>query len=104
MSGAPVRGPLVGVRVIDWTLYGVGLFAGSLLAALGADVIKIETPPRGDPQQYIPPTVGGLAGLYINFNTGKRCIHLDLKDERGRDYLWKLIDTSDLMLTNFRAG
>jgi crotonobetainyl-CoA:carnitine CoA-transferase CaiB-like acyl-CoA transferase len=104
MSKANPNGPLDGIRVVDWTLYGVGPFAGALLGALGADVIKVEAPPRGDAQQYIPPTINGIASLYINFNTSKRGIHLDLKNEADRKQMWRLIESSDVLLINFRRG
>ena len=61
MSASKDSGPLAGVRIVDWTQYGVGPFATCLLGAMGADVIHVEVPPRGDPQQYIPPTIDGLA-------------------------------------------
>jgi CoA:oxalate CoA-transferase len=99
-----VKGPLAGIRVVDWTIYGVGPFATSLLAAMGADVTKVEQAPRGDPQQFIGPFVAGLASLYINFNTGKRSIRLDLRDDHDREDMWKLIESADVLVTNFRAG
>jgi crotonobetainyl-CoA:carnitine CoA-transferase CaiB-like acyl-CoA transferase len=96
-------GPLAGVRVVDWTIYGVGPFAASMLAALGADVVKVE-PPAGDPQLLIGPYLNGVASLYLNFNMGKRSIRLDVKDAADKACLWRLVEHADLLLTNFRPG
>jgi crotonobetainyl-CoA:carnitine CoA-transferase CaiB-like acyl-CoA transferase len=89
--------------VVDWTIYGVGPFAASLLAALGADVVKVE-PPAGDPQLSIGPFLNGVASLYLNFNMGKRSIRLDVKDEADKAILWRLVEHADVLLTNFRPG
>jgi CoA:oxalate CoA-transferase len=96
-------GPLEGVRVVDWTQYGVGPFASSLLGALGASVIHVEGP-SGDPQQRVPPTIDGVATCYINFNTSKRSIILDLHDERDRQRMWRLIERSDVLVSNFKPS
>jgi crotonobetainyl-CoA:carnitine CoA-transferase CaiB-like acyl-CoA transferase len=96
-------GPLEGVRVVDWTQYGVGPFATSLLGAMGASVIHVEGP-RGDPQQRVPPTIDGVAACYINFNTSKRSIFLDLTDERDRRRMWQLIEGSDVLVNNFKPS
>jgi crotonobetainyl-CoA:carnitine CoA-transferase CaiB-like acyl-CoA transferase len=96
-------GPLEGVRVVDWTQYGVGPFATSLLGAMGASVVHVEGP-RGDPQQRVPPTIDGVAACYINFNTSKRSIFLDLTDGRDRERMWQLIDRSDVLVNNFKPS
>ncbi len=90
--------------MVDWTLYGVGPFTSSLLGALGADVIKVEPAPRGDPTQKVPPYNNGLASFYINYNSGKRCIQLDLRQAAGRERMWQLIEAAEVMVTNFRPG
>lgn len=96
--------PLEGIRVLDWTAFQQGPTAGALLADMGADVIKIEEP-RGDPGR-------GLAAIYgmelpINFyflnqNRGKRGIIIDFTKEEGREVLCKLVEKSDVFLTNYR--
>ncbi len=96
-------GALDGIRVFDWTLYGVGPFASALLGSLGAEVIKIEGP-KGDPQIGIPPTVGGVSAFYINFNLNKQCVTLDLKNESERETALKLLTTCDVFLNNMRLG
>ena len=96
--------PLEGIRVLDWTAFQQGPTAGALLADMGAEVIKIEEP-RGDPGR-------GLAAIYgmelpINFyflnqNRGKKGIVLDFTKREGREVLYKLVEKSDVFLTNYR--
>src|SRR5688572_18032599 len=85
--------PLEGVRILDLTIFQQGPYATTLLADLGADVIKIEGPADPDPGR-------GVGGIYANdtglnsyfeiHNHSKRGIALDLKDERGRAALYRL--------------
>ena len=98
-----MSGPLEGIQVVDWTQYGVGPFATSLLGALGASVIHVEGP-QGDPQRHVPPTIDGVAACYINFNTSKRSIRLDLNDARDRERMWHLIEVSDVLVNNFKPS
>jgi formyl-CoA transferase len=103
MSESP-SGPLTGIRIVDWTQFGVGPFATSLLGAMGADVIHVEVPPKGDPQQFIPPTIDGIAALYLNYNTSKRSIHLDLRADEDRETMWALIESADVLVNNLRPN
>lgn len=96
--------PLAGIRVVDWTLFVVGPYGAELLAQLGADVIHVEQPPAGDPQQYMGPALKGLSSLYIYSNLGKRSVHLDMNLAEDRDRMWRLIDSADVMLSNWRTG
>jgi crotonobetainyl-CoA:carnitine CoA-transferase CaiB-like acyl-CoA transferase len=91
--GAP-DGPLAGVRVIDLGAIIAGPFAGSLLAELGADVVKVE-PPAGD--SFRGP---GFAA----YNKGQRGIVLDLQSEGGRQALLELIRGADVVIDNYRPG
>lgn len=123
---------LAGVRVVDLTRLLPGPFCSMLLADLGADVVKIEAPSGGDYARWFPPTLGpgnapgtdphpnhphgnGLAGngpwgtgsmgaLFAAINRGKRSLGLDLKQERGREALTRLIATADVVLESFRPG
>jgi crotonobetainyl-CoA:carnitine CoA-transferase CaiB-like acyl-CoA transferase len=79
-----------------------------LLADLGASVVKVE-PPEGDPTRgWGPPWVGSgpgrVAAYYLSVNRGKRSIRLDLRSEAGREVLWRLIETADVLVENHRVG
>src|SRR5947209_19442599 len=102
------RGPLAGIRVVDVTTALAGPFATMLLADLGADVIKVE-PPSGDIPRFAGPFMRDDAeraygGYFGSVNRNKRGITLDLKDAGDRELLLDLIDRSDAVVENFRAG
>jgi crotonobetainyl-CoA:carnitine CoA-transferase CaiB-like acyl-CoA transferase len=99
-------GPLDGVRVVETTVFQNGTFAGVHLADLGADVIKIEPPVTGDPGRGsgVP---GGLIGTTTYFqaqNRTKRSVALDLKVPEGLEAAYRLIETADVFLQNYRLG
>lgn len=96
-------GPLNGIRVFDWTVWGVGPFAGLMLGALGADVIKVEGP-DGDPQLKSENMQRGMSAMYINQNLCKRSIELDLSKAHGRANALQLLETCDVFINNMRAG
>ena len=104
------QGPLAGVRVIELGQIAAGPFAGSLLADLGADVVKIERPDGGDGMRSWPPlsaAVDSEAPYSENFasvNRNKRSVVLDLKDRTGIDRLLQLVDVADVLLENYRPG
>jgi len=97
---------LEGVRVIDLTRILAGPYCTMLLGDLGADVIKIELPERGDDtRQWGPPfTAGGQSAYFLAANRNKRSLTLDLKSERGMEILKSLIQTGDVLIENFRVG
>ncbi len=96
-AGAPPTGmALAGVRVIDLTTWVGGSYGPGLLADLGADVVKVESP-DGDPMRAV--AIG-----YMGINRGKRSIVLDLKTADGRDVLYRLVRDADVVTQNFRPG
>ena len=95
--GGGGAGPLTGLRVVDCSWGTAGPRATGMLADYGADVIRVE-PAGGDPHR------AGLAVAYSVFNRGKRSIALDLRDDRDRDTLLRLIDTSDVFVQSWRPG
>ncbi len=108
-SGAPSTGPLSGVRVLELCQIAAGPFTGSLLADLGADVVKVENPVGGDGMRNWPPLSRGIDGRYFseNFaslNRNKRSIALDLKKASDVSKLKALTAVSDVFIENFRAG
>ncbi|OGL04959.1 MAG: formyl-CoA transferase, partial [Candidatus Rokubacteria bacterium RIFCSPLOWO2_02_FULL_71_18] len=98
------RGPLRGVRVLDLTRVLAGPFCAMLLADMGAEVIKVEEPGRGDDTRSWPPFVGGEATYFMSVNRGKKSVTLNLKAPEGRRILTALVRRSDVLLENFRAG
>ena len=97
--------PLTGVRVLDLTVYQHGPYASTILANLGADVIKVEEVESGDPGRYAwYSREAGLSSFFQAHNHGKRSIALDLKQPRGRDIFFRLAERSDALLHNFRIG
>ncbi len=97
--------PLDGVRVIDLTRILAGPYCTQALADAGADVVKIEAPGKGDDTRgWGPPFVKGESAYFLSVNRGKRGITLNLKAPRGREILWKLLETADVLVENFRPG
>ncbi|WCT73464.1 CoA transferase [Sphingomonas naphthae] len=102
-QGAGRAGPLAGIRVIDLTAMVMGPYCTQIMADMGADVIKVETP-AGDNTRYI--SVGpapGMAGVFANVNRGKRSIVLDLRTEADKATLRALIATADVFIHSMRA-
>lgn len=96
-------GPLSGVRIIDLTAMVMGPYCTQIMADMGADVIKIETP-AGDNTRFI--SVGpesGMSGVFVNVNRGKRSVVLDLRSEAGKQDLRELIRGADVFIHSMRA-
>jgi succinate--hydroxymethylglutarate CoA-transferase len=105
----PGHGPLAGVRVLEFGQIAAGPFAGSLLADLGADVVKVENPSGGDGMRGWPPLTAGEDGEafsenFASVNRNKRSIAIDLKDAPGVARLKELAAVADVVVENFRAG
>ncbi|KRQ03434.1 CaiB/BaiF CoA transferase family protein [Bradyrhizobium manausense] len=98
--------PLSGVRVIDFTQVMLGPSATQVLADYGADVIKIERPGAGDlSRSSIPDDPDGLDNpVFRSLNRNKRSIALDLRKAEGREIIYDLVRTADVVVNNFRAG
>ena len=95
--------PLTGIRVIDLTRVLSGPFSTMLLADMGADVVKIETP-QGDTVRGAGEVVAGLSWYFASFNRNKRSIVLDLRKDEGKAVLAKLLEGADVLVENFRPG
>ncbi|AQS04691.1 CaiB/BaiF CoA transferase family protein [Clostridium beijerinckii] len=98
--------PLLGVKVIELATFIAAATAGRFLADLGADVIKIESA-KGDPLRYTAPSEGRPLDMYENTtwdleNANKRCISLNMKTPEGKETFFKLLDTADILITNWR--
>lgn len=92
------------LKVLDLGQMVAAPYCGSLLASLGADVIKIEVPDRGDISRNSLPKKNGVSTYYIAYNSGKRGMTLNLKSEEGKEILSKLILKADVLIENFRPG
>mgnify|MGYP001178163561 CR=1 FL=1 len=105
VSNETRTGPLHGVTVVDLTRVMTGPYCTMMLGDLGADVIKVEQPGKGDDTRHWgPPFVGGEASYFLTANRNKRSIAIDLKSEGGREVLWRLIDRADVLVENFSPG
>jgi len=105
MSGLPLEG----LKVLDLTRLLPGGFCSLLLADFGADVIKVEDTGLGDYVRWAPPYYEGAeqsarSALFLGLNRGKRSIRIDLKSERGKEVLLRLVRDADVLLESFRPG
>lgn len=94
-------GPLDGIRVLDLTSFIAGPFSGAILGDLGADVIKIEQPPAGDPSRNREDSSGYSAG-FASVNRNKRSIQLDLRSAEDMEVFRQLVVRSDALVTSMR--
>jgi crotonobetainyl-CoA:carnitine CoA-transferase CaiB-like acyl-CoA transferase len=97
--------PLTGIRVVDLSRVLAGPYATMVLADLGADVIKVEHPRRGDEtRSWGPPYAGGEAAYFLSVNRSKRSVALDLKQPEGRELALELCACAAVVIENFRPG
>src|SRR4051794_16557227 len=93
--------PLAGLRVLEFTHTVMGPTAGLIFAELGADVVKVEPAPQGDHTRGL----GGVgAGVFAAFNRNKGSLAVDLKRQRGRAVIRRLIPTTDIVIENYGPG
>jgi len=99
-----VKGPLSGLLVADFSRILAGPYATMLLADLGADVVKVESPGGDDTRSWQPPVRDGVSTYYLAVNRNKRSIALDLKDPSDLAAAQELARRADVLLENFRPG
>ena len=99
---ASTLGPLAGVKILDLTSVVMGPFATQILAQLGAEVIKVETP-EGDNMRHVGPmNHAGMGHIFLHANAGKRSIVLNLKHPDGREAVLKMAESCDVFISNVR--
>ena len=99
-----LRPPLDGVRVIDLTRVLAGPFCAMSLGDMGAEVIKVEEPGKGDDTRGWPPFVGGEATYFLSVNRNKKSLTLNMKAPEGQEILRRLLVAADVVIENFRPG
>jgi len=105
MTGTETPGALDGIRVIDLTRVLAGPFCAMMLGDMGADVVKIEQPGRGDDTRaWGPPFVGEESAYFLGANRNKRGMTLNLKEESARLVLAELLRDADVVIDNFKLG
>lgn len=97
-------GPLSGLRVLDLTRVLAGPLATQFLCDLGAEVLKIEPPGKGDETRGFGPFVGGESHYFVGLNRGKQSLVIDLASPEGAKILRDLCATADVLIENFRPG
>ena len=103
MATANGKGPLSGIRVIDLGRHQAGPRCAQVLARMGAEVIKIERL-GGEETRYHGPWVRKQSAYWVQYNSGKKSVSMDLRKEEGKAALRKLIKLSDVLVQNFRPG
>ncbi len=101
---SPAAGALDGIRVVDLSRYIAGPYCAMLLGDMGADVVKVEPPGRGENSRAFGPFVEGESLYTMVFNRNKRSLTLDLRSDQGRDVLRDLLRRADVLVENFVPG
>ena len=104
---SPQPGALEGIRVLDFTQMMLGPLCTQTLADMGADVLKVERPGKGEWMRSMPMIgefVGGDSAAFLSFNRNKRSVAIDLKNPAGREALLDLAKQCDVVVENFRTG
>ena len=95
--------PLEGIRVLDLGRYQAGPRCALMFARMGAEVIKIESI-SGDESRQNGPTVRGQSAYWVQYNSGKKSLSINLRTDDGKKVLSDLVKVSDIFLQNFRPG
>ena len=95
---------LEGIRVLDLTRYIPGPYCTMLLGDLGAEVVKVEEPPRGDPTRAGTPAVGGESAVHAALNRNKRSVAVDIRNAEGAGIVRRLAARADVLVEAFRPG
>ena len=99
-----MNGPLASLKILDFSTLLPGPFASLLLADMGAQVLRVESPSRMDLVRVLPPHVDGTSASHAYLNRNKRCIALDLKQAEAVEVVKQLVQEYDIVLEQFRPG
>src|ERR1035437_10922121 len=103
-SRETASGPLSGLVVADFSRVLAGPYCTMLLADLGADVIKVESPTGDDTRTWVPPTREGVSTYYLAINRNKRSVALDFSDQGDNAAARELARRADIFVENFKPG
>ena len=95
---------LAGIKVLDLTRFLPGPYCSMILADLGAEVIKVESPVLGDPMRIVPPQVGGQSCYFMSINRNKKSIAFNLRRREGREIFLMLARTADVVIEGFKPA
>ena len=98
-----MNGPLEGIRVLDLGRYQAGPRCALMFARMGAEVIKVENIGGGESRQN-GPRVRGQSAYWVQYNSGKKSLSINMRSEKGKEVLRELVKVSDVLLQNFRPG
>ena len=98
------KGPLEGIKVLDFSQVLSAPFCGMMLADMGAEVIKIERPGAGDISREYGPYVNDISLYFCQYNRGKKGIAIDMRSEEGKKVVLDLVAQVDVVIENFKAG
>jgi CoA:oxalate CoA-transferase len=98
-----MNGPLEGIRVLDLGRYQAGPRCALMFARMGAEVIKVENI-GGDESRQNGPRVRGQSAYWVQYNSGKKSLSINMRSEKGKEVLRELVKVSDVLLQNFRPG
>ncbi len=97
-------GPLSGLLVADFSRILAGPYASMMLADMGAEVVKVESPGGDDTRTWLPPVRDEVSTYFLSINRNKRSVALDLRDETDNKLARELADRADIVLENFKPG
>ena len=97
-----MAGPLTGVKVLSFGRVLAGPYAAMLMADLGAEVIKIEDPEKGDMARSNGPFIEDVSSYFLSVNRGKKSVGLNMRHDKAQKLVRKLIAKMDILVENFR--
>ena len=97
-------GPLDGIKILEFSIILSGPFGGLQLADMGADIVKVEQPPAGDPSRHTNAVIPGSSKFFQMMNRGKQSLVVNLREQRGREVIHRMIPETDVLLINYRPG